>query len=104
MIHIPGFYRHLKGGLYETMATAMETETGIEYVVYKSALSDVIWCRPRSMWEEVVRWPDVALRARFVLERVPQPEEAKELGYLFSPEQKQEDARTPTAPRATPDK
>jgi hypothetical protein len=62
-------YRHFKGGRYELvsdMATIEGTKDPV--VVYRSLQDTRVWVRPISSWQEVVTWPDGALRPRFTLE------------------------------------
>ena len=64
----PGIYKHFKGGRYSVLLTALDSETTQEVVVYVSLDTGSIWCRPVSMWHEMVRWPDGVSRPRFVAE------------------------------------
>lgn len=49
-----GIYRHFKGGMYEVLCIAKNSETLEEMVVYKSLENASIWVRPLSMWNETV--------------------------------------------------
>lgn len=50
-----GRYRHFKGGEYEVLFNAVNSETLEEMVVYRSiADPQKIWVRPTSMWNEKV--------------------------------------------------
>ena len=62
----PGLYRHFKGGLYQVLFTAKDSETTEETVVYQALYGNrEIWVRPARMWDEtVVR--DGAEHKRFV--------------------------------------
>jgi hypothetical protein len=62
-----GIYRHFKGGLYEVVDIARDSETGeADTVVYRNAKGE-LWVRPLAMWNEVTdRWPDGIPRPRFV--------------------------------------
>lgn len=55
-----GTYRHFKGGMYEVLGVALDSETKEHVVVYK-ALEDsadikkgTLWVRPQKMFEEIV--------------------------------------------------
>ena len=51
----PGKYRHYKGGEYEVLFTARDSETNEERVVYRALYGDgEIFCRPKRMWCEYV--------------------------------------------------
>lgn len=51
----PGRYRHFKGGEYEVIGIAKNSETLEEMVVYKALYADGgLWVRPASMWNETV--------------------------------------------------
>lgn len=50
----PGIYRHFKGGMYRVIATALDTETEIQNVVYESVVSGQVFTRPLSMFIEEV--------------------------------------------------
>ena len=49
-------YRHYKKGtVYEVLTLAVHTETGEEMVVYQNTEDlDLIWTRPKAMFEETV--------------------------------------------------
>ncbi len=49
----PGTYRHFKGGIYEVIGVATDSETEAEIVVYRSA-DGRLWTRSRAMFEEMV--------------------------------------------------
>lgn len=50
-----GKYRHFKGGEYEVIGIAKNSETLEETVVYKALYDNGgLWVRPLSMWEEEV--------------------------------------------------
>ena len=54
----PGIWRHYKGGIYEVLFCATHTETGEELVVYQALYGKhKCFCRPASMWEEVIQPP-----------------------------------------------
>lgn len=57
----PGKYRHFKGGEYEVIGTARNSENEYEeFVVYKNLYDHPkygvgqIWIRPKEMFEEVI--------------------------------------------------
>jgi hypothetical protein len=50
----PGVYRHFKGGVYEALYLARDSEDhDKQLVVYKNEKGEV-WVRPLEMWEEHV--------------------------------------------------
>lgn len=50
-----GKYRHFKGGEYEVLYIAKNSETLEKTVVYKALYGDgEVWVRPASMWNEMV--------------------------------------------------
>ena len=50
-----GKYRHFKGGTYEVVCIAKNSETLEDTVIYRSLTEpDKIWARPLSMWCERV--------------------------------------------------
>lgn len=49
----PGTYSHFKGGVYEALFLAKDSETQEDMVVYKNAKGEV-WVRPLLMWNEHV--------------------------------------------------
>ena len=50
-----GKYRHFKGGLYEIVCIAKNSETLEDTVIYRSLTEpEKIWARPLSMWDETV--------------------------------------------------
>ena len=55
MIYPSGKYRHFKGGLYEVVCIAKNSETLEDTVIYRSITEpEKIWARPLSMWDERV--------------------------------------------------
>ena len=51
---VKGTYKHYKGGIYEVVEPkAINTETGEEYVIYKSK-NGMIWARPVNMFTDTV--------------------------------------------------
>lgn len=54
-----GVYKHFKGGLYQVLFIAKNSENpDQEFVVYKSLEKDLIWIRPLSMFLENVNKDD----------------------------------------------
>jgi hypothetical protein len=52
---IPGArYRHFKGGEYEVIALARQTETLEELVIYKSVDTNEVWARPKTIFTDSV--------------------------------------------------
>ncbi len=52
-----GIYRHFRGGIYEVICLAKDSETLGETVVYKNLLDEEkIWVRPASMWFDAVEY------------------------------------------------
>ena len=50
-----GFYRHFKGGRYEVVDFARNSETTEWMVVYRALYGENgLWVRPASMWTEQV--------------------------------------------------
>lgn len=51
----PGLYRHFKGGIYEVLFVAKNSETLEDMVVYRANYGEYgVWVRPLSMWNETV--------------------------------------------------
>ena len=62
----PGMYRHFKGGIYEALYVARDSENPEkQMVVYKNAQGEM-WVRPLEMWDEHVE-RDGYSGPRFVL-------------------------------------
>ena len=59
-------YRHYKGGVYFVMGDAVHTETDEILTVYVDAVSGVMFCRPKDMFEEVITTADGYHGPRFV--------------------------------------
>jgi len=52
-----GIYRHFKGGIYEVVCVAINSENLEQMVVYRSVTEpEKIWVRPLSMWSEPVKY------------------------------------------------
>lgn len=52
----PGRYRHFKGGEYQVLTVAFDSETLQEMVVYRSLKYDRTMVRPLKMFLEEVDW------------------------------------------------
>lgn len=51
----PGLYRHFKGGIYEVLFVAKNSETLEDMAVYRANYGEHgVWVRPLSMWNETV--------------------------------------------------
>ncbi len=48
-------YKHFKGGLYELICEATDSETQSDLVVYKSLNDGRVWVRPKKMFFEKVK-------------------------------------------------
>lgn len=59
-----GIYQHYKGGKYELLFTAEQTETKEVMVIYRSLKDQKIWTRPLSHWQKEVE-VDGEHKARF---------------------------------------
>ncbi len=52
---VPGTYRHFKGGVYEVIGVAKNSETEEEVVVYRAMYGErTLFVRPREMFSEAV--------------------------------------------------
>ena len=55
MVFIGREYRHYKGNKYKVIAIGKHSENLEELVIYQALYGDnEIWCRPLSMWDEMV--------------------------------------------------
>jgi len=60
----PGIYRHYKGGLYQVMFEAKNTETRIQEVIYQNLEHGTYYCRDKKVFLETVEYGDARV-ARF---------------------------------------
>lgn len=59
--------RHYKGGLYQAVLVARDSEFADRWgVVYKSLADGNVWARGGAAWAALVTWPDGETRPRFV--------------------------------------
>lgn len=65
-------YRHFKGGLYEYIMTARDSETAEPVVVYRSLKDDTVWVCPSQMFWG---WVDVDAKSVRRFERIDPPME-----------------------------
>jgi hypothetical protein len=100
-IWINGIYRHFKGGSYQVIEVATDSETSAFIVLYRNLGTGAPWSRAAKMWNEFVKWPDGEMRSRFVLEAIVQPSEARDLKHLFEKKPKVEEGGTANVVRAT---
>ncbi|MDD2681236.1 MAG: nucleotide exchange factor GrpE [Patescibacteria group bacterium] len=60
-----GIYQHYKGGKYELLFVAEQTETKEAMVIYRSLKDNKVWVRPLSNWQEKIE-QEGAARDRFI--------------------------------------
>ncbi|MBA3980487.1 MAG: DUF1653 domain-containing protein [Alcanivorax sp.] len=61
----PGQYRHFKGGLYDVLGVARDSEMQVPQVVYRALYGERgLWVRPLAMFTELVE-RDGQIRPRF---------------------------------------
>jgi cyclomaltodextrinase len=61
----PGRYRHFKGNEYEVIGVARDSETEVEFVVYRALYGERgLWIRPLAMFTEHIE-RDGQRRPRF---------------------------------------
>ena len=62
-----GIYKHFKGGEYEVIGCAKDSETQEDFVVYKHLGEDDLWIRSKKMFLEEVDKPEINYKGpRFV--------------------------------------
>jgi len=47
-------YKHYKGNIYKILAIGKHSENLEEMIVYQSVKDEVIWIRPKSMWNDII--------------------------------------------------
>lgn len=59
----PGIYRHYKGGEYEVLFMAKNSETLEDMVIYRALYGGHdVWARPAHMWNETVKIGETTVR------------------------------------------
>jgi hypothetical protein len=59
----PGRYRHFKGGEYEVIDVARDSETEQPMVIYRALYGDFgLWVRPLAMFTEMIERDGVRVR------------------------------------------
>lgn len=59
-------HTHFKGGTYTKLFEVNNSEQRDQVlVIYISHLTGRVWARPKTMFEELVKWPDGVTRPRF---------------------------------------
>ncbi|MEO0368057.1 MAG: DUF1653 domain-containing protein [Pseudomonadota bacterium] len=62
----PGLYRHYKGPLYRVLGSSRHSETEEVMVIYQALYGEKgYWCRPLSMFTELVKLQDGTTQPRF---------------------------------------
>lgn len=51
-LEIGGIYEHYKGGIYQVLYEAINSENQEHLVIYKSLNDDILWARPKHMFLE----------------------------------------------------
>lgn len=72
----PGIYQHYKGGEYELLFIAEQTENHSKLAVYRSLKDNHVWARPAKMWTEEVT-VDGQKRPRFIFLQAADDGESK---------------------------
>ena len=69
-IVIGGTYQHFKGGIYQVLDVAKDSETSLDVVIYKNLANDSLWVRNKDMFLSEVdheKYPNVTQKWRFEL-------------------------------------
>ena len=75
-----GRYRHFKGGEYEVVGIARNSETEEPMVVYRALYGEGgLWVRPAEMWNETVERDGTTYRRFYRLDRIERVERYERL-------------------------
>ena len=86
-----GRYRHFKGNEYEVVGIARHSEDESPMVVYRALYGEGgLWCRPASMWNEMVTRDGKTYKRFYLLDRIKRVEKYEllfdEAGISCDPE------------------